>query len=115
MTDRGPTNEGLAERVFWRRHASPASVWWFVSLYPALILAIYRRSRRLGAAILLSLVVNLLVVAPPETDDAWATRVILGERVWLERGLLSSPGDLAVAAVGGAVNLLTLGRRCAAA
>lgn len=103
MVDRTP--DGGLDEVLWSRHSNPASVWWFVATYPALILSIYRRSRRLGGGVLLSLAANLLLVSPPETDDAWATRVVLGERVWLERGLRSSTGDLLFTAASGLVNL----------
>ena len=103
-TDIGPD-------TLWNRHESPASVWWFVLLYPVFILAIYQRSRPLSMSLLLSLAVNLFVVSPPETDDAWATRVVRGERVWLEEGLRSSRNNLLVTLVGGIINLYTL---CAA-
>lgn len=92
----------------WKRHESPSSVRWFVLMYPVFILAIYRRSRSLGAGLLLSLAVNVFVVSPPETDDAWATRVVRGERVWLERGLLTSTNDLLFTTASGLVNLYTL-------
>jgi hypothetical protein len=92
----------------WQRHESPVSVWWLVLMYPVFVLAIYRRSRALGGVLLLSLATNLFVVSPPDTDDAWATRVVRGERVWLDRGLLSSERELSVTTVGALVNLYTL-------
>ncbi|MFC6940083.1 DUF6653 family protein [Salinirubellus sp. GCM10025818] len=95
----------LASEIFWEPHASPRSVWPLVAAYPVLILAVYRRSRPLLVGVLVSVVTNLLVVSPPETDDAWATRVVLGERVWLERVLTSSPRDLGLIGVGAAVHL----------
>lgn len=108
MAERIPARGEFVEEAFWNRHANPWSVRGFVLTYPALVLAVYRRSRVLGAGVLLSLAANLRLVSPPETDDAWATRVVLGERVWLERGVRSSRSDILVAAVGGLVNLLTL-------
>ncbi|WP_254864155.1 DUF6653 family protein [Halovivax gelatinilyticus] len=86
------------DRFFWSRHANPASVWTFVAAYPTLVLAIYRRDRPLLAGILLFVVINPLVSSPPKRDDAWATRVVLGERVWLEQGILSSKETLFTAA-----------------
>lgn len=99
---------GIDTEALWERHESPASVRWLVPLYPAFVLSVYRRSRPLGALVLLSLAANALLVPPPETDDAWATRVVRGERVWLDRGPRSSKGGLLLAAVGGLVNLYTL-------
>lgn len=99
---------GIDVETLWNRHESPVSVWWLVLMYPVLVCAIYRRSRPLVGVLALSLAANLFVVSPPETDDAWATRVVRGEREWLDRGLFSSESDLLIVAVGGAVNLYTL-------
>ncbi|MFC7098438.1 DUF6653 family protein [Halobaculum marinum] len=103
-----PHRPGVVGESLWRRHESPVSVWWLVLLYPVFVSAVYRRSRPLGGVVLLSLVANIFVVPPPETDDAWATRVVRGERAWLDRGLFSSRVDVACVGVGGLVNLWTL-------
>ena len=113
MSDGGPhrtdhAGGSLVEDRFWRPHASPWSVRAFVTAYPVLVLALYRRDRRLFAGTLLAAVTSLLVVSPPEDDDAWATRVVLGERVWLERGLGSSPRDLGLMALGAVAHLHTV-------
>jgi hypothetical protein len=98
----------LVTTAFWEPHASPRSVWPLVAAYPLLLFAVYRRNPRLLGGTLLGVVANLLLVSPPETDEAWATRVVLGERVWLDRGLDSEPGTLGLLAVGGAVHLATM-------
>lgn len=103
-----PSRTMIDNESLWQRHESPVSVWWLVLMYPVFVLAIYRRSRALGGVLLLSLATNLFVVSPPDTDDAWATRVVRGERVWLDRGLLSSERELSVTTVGALVNLYTL-------
>jgi hypothetical protein len=97
----------LVDRLFWSRHANPWSVWTLVVAYPTLVLALYRRNRPLLAGTLVFVVVNPLVFAPPETDDAWATRVVLGERVWLERKSLFS-ADALFATASAPVYLFTL-------
>jgi hypothetical protein len=102
------TDRDLVTTAFWEPHASPRSVWPLVAAYPLLLLAIYRRNPRLLGGTLLGVVANLLVVSPPETDEAWATRVVLGERVWLDRGLDSEPGTLGLLGVGGVVHLATM-------
>ena len=107
--DRGDDADGsLVEEFFWKPHASPWSVRAFVAAYPVLVLALYRRDRQLFAGTLLAGVASLPVVSPPETDEAWATRVVLGERVWLERGLGSSPRDLGLMAIGAVAHLYTV-------
>ncbi|MFC7214837.1 DUF6653 family protein [Saliphagus sp. GCM10025334] len=83
-------SERTEDRPLWSRHANPWSVWTFVVAYPTLIVALYRRNQPLLAGTLLFVLVNPLVSPPATTDDAWATRVVLGERVWIERGLASS-------------------------
>lgn len=98
----------LIQDVFWNPHASPNSVWTFVALYPVLVLAIYRRSRSLLGVALLSVIVNLRVVSPPASDEAWATRVVLGEQVWLERGLRSQKSAVGLTTVGAMAHLFTL-------
>ena len=102
------TDRDLVTTAFWEPHASPRSVWPLVAAYPLLLFAVYRRDPRLLGGTLLGVVANLLLVSPPETDEAWATRVVLGERVWLDRGLDSEPGTLGLLAVGGAVHLATM-------
>lgn len=102
------TDRDLVTTAFWEPHASPRSVWPLVAAYPLLLFAVYRRDPRLLGGTLLGVVANLLLVSPPETDEAWATRVVLGERVWLDRGLDSESGTLGLLAVGGAVHLATM-------
>lgn len=102
-----PADDPIA-RYFWERHASPRSVWTLVATYPLLVLAVYRRGQRLLVATLLFALVNMFGHDPPADDSAWATRVVLGERVWLDRGLASSPGDLLCVTVTAPVYLFTL-------
>ena len=77
-------------------------------MYPVFVLAVYRQSRPLSMGFLLSLAANLFVVSPLKTDDRWGTRVVRGEKVWLEEGLRSSRNTLLVTLAGGIVNLYTL-------
>jgi hypothetical protein len=96
------------DEVFWTPHASPGSVWGLVATYPLLILAVYRRSGPLLATVVCSVVLNLRIASPPDDDAAWATRVVFGERRWLDRGLSSQPDALGLVGVGAAVQLYTL-------
>jgi hypothetical protein len=90
MTVTPPEIDRLKDRPLWSRHANPWSVWTLVAVYPVLVLSIYRRSRPLLAGTLLFVALNPFLVSPPETDEAWATRAVLGERIWIDRGLSSS-------------------------
>ena len=103
-----PVQEGVVERYFWARHANPGSVWTLIAAYPVLVLALYRRSRPLLGATLLFVLLNPLLFPPPDDDGAWATRVVRGERAWLDRGLRSSPVDLLFVTLAAPLDLLTL-------
>lgn len=104
----GDSADTFVETVFWKPHASPQSVWGLIATYPLLILAVYRRSGPLLATILCSVVLNLQVASPPADDSAWATRVVLGEQVWLERGLASQRSALGITSIGAVAQLYTL-------
>jgi len=97
----------LTERLFWSGHSNPASVWAAITAYPLLILGLYRRDRRLLAGVVGTVALSSLFAPEPDDDSAWATRVVLGERVWLDRGLLSAPGDLLFVCLGVPVHLFT--------
>ena len=99
---------GLADRLFWSGHANPWSVWTFVLAYPTLVYAIYRHHRPLLVGTLLFVVLNPILAPPPKDDDAWATRVVLGEQAWLEDGVWPT-GDLLFAVLAAPVYLFTLG------
>jgi hypothetical protein len=95
-------------RFLWRRHANPRSVWSLFFAFPLLVFGVYRRDRPLLAGTLLFVALHPLAVSEPDDDGAWATRVVRGERAWLERGLASSTADLLFVALCAPVILFTL-------
>lgn len=72
--------------TFWRRHSNPLSGWSRVPTGPVIVFAIYRRDWRLLGVALCWTVINPILFAPPETEDAWMTRAVLAERWWLVAG-----------------------------
>jgi hypothetical protein len=81
---------GMDERV-WARHASPWSCYTRFTALPILALAIWSRDwigvwawGAVGLA-LFWIWVNPRLFAPPASLDNWASRGVLGERVWLNR------------------------------
>ncbi|MEL6475739.1 MAG: DUF6653 family protein [Pseudomonadota bacterium] len=86
----------------WERHASPWSCWTRVAILPLLCLAIWARVW-IGwgclipiAALLVWTWVNPRAFPPPATTRAWASRAVMGERVWLNRGTVAIPRHHAV-------------------
>jgi hypothetical protein len=81
----------------WERHANPWSVWTRVAAFPLLVLAIWSRAW-LGwwalapvAAMILFLWLNPRLFPPPVSTRSWASRAVLGERVWLNRAAVPIP------------------------
>ncbi|KAJ56140.1 hypothetical protein ACMU_10315 [Actibacterium mucosum KCTC 23349] len=75
----------------WARHANPWSGWTRVPILPLLALAVWSRVW-LGWYVLIpiaALVVwtwlNPRVFGPPKHLDAWMSRGVMGERMWLAR------------------------------
>lgn len=80
----------------WRRHANPWSVWTRFAAIPAFCLAVWSRVE-LGwfalvpvALVVLWLVVNPFAFKPIETPQAWVSRGIFGEQLWLKKALALS-------------------------
>ena len=81
----------------WARHANPWSVWTRTTVLPALILAAWSRVW-LGwwalVPVALALVwtwLNPHLFAPPTSTDNWASKSVLGERVWMNRNRVPVP------------------------
>ena len=100
--------------TFWRRHSNPKSGWSRTATTPALLYAVYRRDPRLLVAVVAFAALNPLLFSPPDTDEAWMTRVVLAERWWTEeesRGAL----DLSYPNVLNLLNVPTTGYALVAA
>ncbi len=76
----------------WERHASPWSVWTRMATLPVLLAAIASHTL-LGwwalvpvAVVVVWLWLNPRLFPPPTSTRSWASRAVLGERLWLDRG-----------------------------
>ena len=75
----------------WERHANPWSVWTRTTVLPAFILAAWSRvwigwgALGPGALALLWTWLNPRLFGRPASLDSWASRAVLGERVWIDR------------------------------
>jgi len=75
----------------WACHANPWSVWTRIPILPALALTAWSREwigawALLPAAMLLGWTwANPRAFAPPASTDNWASRAVIGERLWLSR------------------------------
>ena len=87
---------GMSSDV-WERHANPWSVWTRFTCLPLLVLAIWSRvwlgwwSLAPIALACLWIWLNPRVFPPPKSTDNWASKGVMGERVFLNRGNVPVP------------------------
>lgn len=81
----------------WARHANPWSVWTRFLILPLFVPAIWSRVW-LGwwalvpvAALVLWTWLNPRLFSRPRSTDNWASKAVLGERVWLNRDKIAVP------------------------
>jgi hypothetical protein len=74
----------------WQRHANPWSVWTRYAAFPVLVAAIWSRMW-LGwwavvpiAIVIAWLIWNPRAFPPPASTNNWASKAVLGERVWMD-------------------------------
>ena len=89
----------------WLRHANPVSVWVRFTVLPLIVLSIWSR-RWIGPRSLLPLgaslvfmVVEPLLFPPPRSTRNWASRGVLGERIWADRNAVDLPEEFRSTAV----------------
>ena len=108
-TSAAPTSEQRVAKLFglqgdtWTRHANPVSVATRFAVLPLLALSVWSRDR-IGwwclVPVVLSLafmMVNPLLFPKPRSTRNWASRGVLGERVWSERTTAPPPGQFTTA------------------
>lgn len=81
----------------WARHANPWSFWTRLTTLPLLVAAIWSR-QWIGWWSLLPIAIAIVwiwlnprVFPPPKSTDNWASKAVLGERVWLNRRNIPVP------------------------
>lgn len=81
----------------WERHTNPWSVWSRMTVLPALILAAWSHvwigwwALMPGAIALLWAWLNPRLFRKPKSLDSWASKSVLGERIWINRDEVSVP------------------------
>lgn len=85
------------DKATWARHANPWSVWTRFTVLPALVLAFWSRTW-LGWWALIPIVLAVLwtwfnprLFPVPRSTDNWASKGVLGERVWMNRQEIAVP------------------------
>lgn len=98
-----PTLESKVAATFnmtdevWKRHANPLSVWTRLFILPLFNVAVWSRIWiDYYCLIPISLVfiwtwLNPRFFPPPKSTDNWASKAVLGERVWLNRQNIAIP------------------------
>lgn len=73
----------------WRRHANPWSVWTRYAAFPLLVVAAWSYHWISWWAlvpvglVIVWLIVNPRAFPPPASTDNWASKAVLGERIWV--------------------------------
>ena len=105
------TSESRVAKAFglegdkWLRHANPVSVWVRFAVLPLLVLSIWsrrwigRRSLLPVGASLVFMVVEPVLFRPPRSTQNWASRGVLGERIWADRNAVDLPEQFRSTAV----------------
>ena len=81
----------------WERHANPLSVWTRYSVLPILVIAFWSRiwfgwMSRICVVVALAWVwINPRLFRKPKSTNNWASKAVLGERVWLNRKNIPVP------------------------
>ena len=87
---------GLSNEA-WLRHANPWSVWTRCTVLPLLVLAFWSRTwLSLWSAVpiiiaLAWMLLNPRVFSKPRSTTNWASKGVLGERVWINRDRIRVP------------------------
>ncbi|WP_339775214.1 DUF6653 family protein [uncultured Methylophaga sp.] len=83
----------------WMRHANPISVWTRYSVLPVIVLAFWSREwigwwcLLPGLVSLLWLFFNPILFKKPKSTKNWASKAVLGERVFLNRDIVPIPDN----------------------
>jgi len=85
-------------RMIFARHSNSWSAWTRLFSAPLLFVPVWNRSWRQGALLGVWLIANPVVFAEPKDDEAWATRAMLGEEMWIAKRPLDRAMALNVAA-----------------
>ncbi len=85
------------DETTWERHSNPWSVWTRFTATPLLALAFWSRAwlrwwaTPLVVLALLWTWLNPRVFGKPRSTDSWASKAVLGERVWMNRNEIPIP------------------------
>lgn len=87
----------------WMRHANPVSVWTRYTVLPVIVLAIWSRTwighwwLLPGVVSLLWMFLNPVLFSRPKSTKNWASKAVLGERVYLNRDEIPIPAKHRIA------------------
>ena len=83
----------------WMRHANALSVWTRFTVLPVITLAIWSRDwigwySLIPVALAVTwMMINPLLFAPPRSTRNWASKSVLGERIWADRNSVEIPAQ----------------------
>lgn len=102
-------------RAVFARHANPWSAWTRWASTPLVLVPVWTRRRSHAAAVAAWFALNPVVFPEPADNEAWASRAMLGEELWItDRPRDAALGVNAAATAAGVAALVAARRRRAA-
>ena len=98
-------------RAVFARHSNPLSAWsrWVSS--PLVVVPFWTRRRSHAVVVAVWMLANPVIFPKPASTDVWATRVVLGEELWIQRRPLDAAMIVNVAAATALLIAVAGGRR----
>ncbi len=90
-------------RAIFARHANPWSAWTRWATTPLVLVPIWNRRWSHAAIVALWFAINPVIFPKPANEQAWSTRAMLGEELWITR--LPRDAAMAVSAATGVTQL----------
>ncbi|MQA13743.1 MAG: hypothetical protein GEV09_06085 [Pseudonocardiaceae bacterium] len=91
MRHRGTAQLTALKHAMFERHSNPWSAWTRWLSTPLILVPFWTRRWSHAAPVAAWMLVNPIVFRKPASDEAWATRAVLGEEMWIGQ----RPRDLA--------------------
>lgn len=70
---------------FWERHSNPFSAWSRMLSYPLVFFPFWYHSLLGAIPVVIWFALNPLIFPKPQSTDNWASKAVLGEKLWVKK------------------------------